>query len=323
MIYSRKRDGARAIRNAAFESFIGFNNIDTVEQFDRLYHKSEAIRKRGIKRGLGTNEYHRYIEDRALLESIKLIGEDWDKVYAAYAIRLFASWNTVFSDRYAITKLTANISDTISFSAEYDPIAPIKTPLDKPISIVDSEDDIANILYRLSYDLRATRIFIATGYMFESGLSRLLPALYSMNNSEAYQAELIVGDLYKYAKGIKFKSPNRATASLLNTLQQAHIVTALYTYPASFYHGKFYYISNGKTSYVIMGSSNVTLSAFQKNKEFDVIYRFDNQNGLNPLEQEFVDWYNALKADCQKLEELDESLCQTTRKSIERCRKAA
>ncbi len=307
IFYGRKRDAAKQLRNAAFETFAAFNSLETVDQFNQFYRRSKRI-QRQYRKGIGTTEYNRLIEDSALDYSIQNAGESIDELLGTYSIRLFEAWKAVFQQRYATTSIIGEFSDSIMFSAQYPRIEPIKTPLDRNITIINSEDEIPNILYRLSYDLKATKMFVATGYMYESGIRKLLPSFFSMDNIRGATVELIIGDLQKYARGAKCKTPNRATAVILNNLLGTHVVNRILTSPSKFYHGKFYYISNDSVSYIIMGSSNVTLSAYQKNKEFDVLYRFDHETGIDPLEQEFLDWYEALKGECMELSILDENM---------------
>ena len=309
LIYSRKRDCARLLRNAAFETFMAFNNLSTIDQFMQFYEQSEVIRKNKYKRGIGLQkDFRKYLIDEAFSESVKKAGENLEKVYLGFTIRLYGAHSSLFSNRFALTNFIIEVEDTVAFFAEYKPIPPIKTNLAVPISIIDDEDEIPDILYRLSYDMKASTLYIATGYLYDSGLARLLPVIDCMDNKIAYEVELIVGDLYHYAKGRKCKSPNRATISSLNYLRDSSFITKLFTHSSKFYHGKFYYISNGKISYVIMGSSNVTISAYQKNKEFDIVYRFERKDGVDPLEQAFLDWYKDLKSECIELNAIDESL---------------
>ncbi len=309
MMYSRKRDRVRLIRNAAFETFIAYNNIDTIEQFNNLYVHSKTVRMEKYKKGLSPNfSYDRLLIDDAISASIELAGEKTKRVFDAFKIRLAYAQNEIFNNRYAPTGFSVDLSDSISFSAEFKAIAPIRTVLERPISIVDDRDEIPDILYKLAYELQATELFIATGYMYESGLLRLLSAFSCMDNNTGCSVELIVGELYHYTQGKRCKSPNRATINALNSLMETGVVNRVYTYPSRFYHGKYYYISNGMISYIIMGSSNVTVSAYKKNKEFDVIYRFDRNNGIDPLEQDFLNWYSTLKKDCVKLDVIDERM---------------
>lgn len=81
------------------------------------------------------------------------------------------------------------------------------------------------------------------------------------------------------------------------------------TYPEKFYHGKFYYISNGEITYIITGSSNVTSTAYRANKELDVIFRFDEKN--DPLLLEFEDWYLETKNRSMVINSLDLSLFES------------
>ena len=309
MVFSRKRDRARLIRNAAFETFANWNKVETIEQFNLLYTESVTLYESRSRLGETPRfDYEKLLIDEAFSISANLAGIETERLYNTYRIKLAQAEKEIFNNRFALTGFHIDISESLGFLAVFEPIKPIKTSLEKPIVIIHDEDEIPNILYHIAFNLQATRMFIAVGYTYESGLDKLLPAIDSLNNNEGQMFELIVGDLSQYVKGKRCKSPNRATASLLNNLLKSKAISKLYTHPERFYHGKYYYIGNESTSYVIMGSSNVTLPAYQKNKELDVLYRFDRTKGTDPLEQEFLDWYEALKADCIELDELHEDM---------------
>ena len=52
-----------------------------------------------------------------------------------------------------------------------------------------------------------------------------------------------------------------------------------------FYHGKFYYIANDNKAFVIIGSSNISKTAYLNNYELDRLFEIDCNN---PEEQYFI-----------------------------------
>lgn len=200
---------------------------------------------------------------------------------------------------------------SISFSVKFIPLPEVKTLIDQDISIVDPDDKISDILYQIAVKIGANAFFAATGYTYDSGIRMLEPAIKCTRGiNESYYIELIIGDLQNYKPDIKQKCMNRKTAERINWLKDCHMLDHLYTYPDAFYHGKFYYISNGRISYVIVGSSNITESAYTKNRELDVMFRFERGEDGKPCEQEqmFLDWYADLKEKCVEIPRLNETL---------------
>lgn len=64
----------------------------------------------------------------------------------------------------------------------------------------------------------------------------------------------------------------------------------VYTYQPSFYHGKYYYLQNGTRGYVIVGSSNISNTAFNKNYELDIIHTFNPK-----MNNSFANWFFQLR----------------------------
>lgn len=196
------------------------------------------------------------------------------------------------------------------------PRVPIKTSLDSDISIVNKDDRISDILYNAALRIKATDYLIAVGYAYDSGLQLLTPAMmgarYSADTTEERderRAELVVGSLQNYDGETTIKQMSRASAQRLNDLKKNICIKKLYTCPHAFYHGKFYYIASDAEAYVIMGSSNITKTAYEKNYEFDMIYHFVRpKEAISTLEKQFLDWYQELISNCVELDSLDEKL---------------
>ena len=196
------------------------------------------------------------------------------------------------------------------------PRVPISTPLDCDIAIINRNDRISDVLYNAALKIRATDYLIAVGYAYDSGLHLLAPAMMGTrfsaertDNAKDRRAELVVGSLQHYDGQKRIKQMSRASAQRLNDLKKSICVKKLYTCPSTFYHGKFYYLASDQESYVIMGSSNITKPAYEKNYEFDVIYHFTRTaDDITGLEKQFIDWYQGLVSNCIELDMLDERL---------------
>ena len=196
------------------------------------------------------------------------------------------------------------------------PRVPIKTLLDSDISIVNKDDRISDILYNAALKIKATDYLIAVGYAYDSGLQLLAPAMmgtrYSADATEERderRAELVIGSLQNYDGETRIRQMSRASAQKINDFKKSICVKKLYTCPNTFYHGKFYYIASDKEAYVIMGSSNITKPAYEKNYEFDMIYHFVREKEkISSLERQFLSWYQELISNCIEIESLDEKL---------------
>lgn len=316
-IYNRGSNASIQIRNEAFEDFIQISGISNINDFNKLARRASSIRRNRYRKGFGDKNTIKYVDlliDKRVFDSLMFNHEDPELIIQMYSIRLFEAEKRIYNDRYISIDnsliLPENTESVISFFAEFIPIDKNKTPLDQDVSIIDKDDHISNILYQIAIETNANTFFAATGYAYESGIRMLLPAITCVRgNNKPHSIELIIGDLKNYKNDVKQKSMNRATASKLNWMKDSYLLDHLYTYPNAFYHGKFYYISNGKITYVIIGSSNITESAYSKNRELDLIFRFQKEGDeISEQEQMFYDWYINLRKNSIELHKLNETL---------------
>lgn len=317
-IYTRNTNASALVRNDAFKDFIEVSGLSNIRDFKKLARIAKKKRNSQYRKGIGHNRVVNLldllIDDRVIM-SMQQSEEDPDEIIVMFGIRLLLSEISIYQNRYISIDNMISFPDdtesTISFSADFVPVKKNKTPLEQDFSIIDAEDQIPNILYQIAIETRATTFYAATGYTYESGIRMLLPSIQCVRGYDrAHSIELVIGDLWKYRPDVNQKSMNRATAEWINWMKDCYSLDHLYTCPDSFYHGKFYYISNGKTSHVIVGSSNITASAYTKNRELDVMFRFERGEDGHPCEQEqmFLDWYDDLKKNCTEISRLDETL---------------
>lgn len=316
LFYDRGQDAIANVRNSAFEDFVDISKIDSVESLKDCIRKAKQIRNKKYKKGLArqTGIYDvDLLFDNKLRSSINKCGDSFDDVRGSYCIRLLEAEKQIFDNRYISVNnemyfIGEETLDSILFSVEFVPIEPVITPLDKKVSIIDRADKIPNILYRIAVDIEADVFYAATGYAFESGIQMLVPVLTCVKgNNKPHSIDISIGSLNTYREGVKQKKTNRITAAKLNWLKDCFLIDHLYTHPEKFYHGKFYYISNGKTTYAIIGSSNITESAYIRNRELDVIFRFDEGED-SQFKNSINEWYEAFRNDCRELPRLDEDM---------------
>ena len=98
--------------------------------------------------------------------------------------------------------------------------------------------------------------------------------------------ELVVGSLQTYGSSRKNTKIDRNSVIALNNFRNEYPMT-LYTYQNSFYHGKFITLLMIIKAFVIIGSSNISKTAYLNNYELDLLFEIDCNN---PEEQDFINW---------------------------------
>lgn len=170
----------------------------------------------------------------------------------------------------------------------------------KKCSVLNNNIVLNELMIKLGEQIKATQFFAAVGFSFSSGL-RLVKPLMDQIRSNNGKIELVVGSLQTYGSGRKNTKIDRNSVIALNNFKNEYPLT-LYTYQNSFYHGKFYYIANDNKAFVIVGSSNISKTAYLNNYELDLLFEIDCNN---PEEQDFINWFKKFKSECIKIEELN------------------
>ena len=170
----------------------------------------------------------------------------------------------------------------------------------KKCSVLSNNIVLNELLIKLGEQIKATQFFAAVGFSFSSGL-RLVKPLMDQVRSNNGKIELVVGALQTYGSSRKNTKIDRNSVIALNNFRNEYPLT-LYTYQNSFYHGKFYYIANDNKAFVIIGSSNISKTAYLNNYELDLLFEIDCNN---PEEQDFINWKEKFKSECVKIEELN------------------
>lgn len=153
----------------------------------------------------------------------------------------------------------------------------------KKCSVLSNNIVLNELLIKLGEQIKATQFFAAVGFSFSSGL-RLVKPLMDQVRSNNGKIELVVGALQTYGSSRKNTKIDRNSVIALNNFRNEYPLT-LYTYQNSFYHGKFYYIANDNKAFVIIGSSNISKTAYLNNYELDRLFEIDCNN---PEEQYFI-----------------------------------
>lgn len=166
---------------------------------------------------------------------------------------------------------------------------------------VIGHDEVLNeYLCEIAEKINANIFYAATGFLYTSGLRLLTPIINCVQNN-AGVINFIVGSLQHYERGNK-KINRDSILSLQKLLQNSKV--KLYTYQKAFYHGKFYYVANDSVAYIIIGSSNISRTAYINNYELNTVFKVER---YSQEERKFLDWYNGFRSECVQITSLDET----------------
>lgn len=167
------------------------------------------------------------------------------------------------------------------------------------VKILPHNTIISELLFDLARDINANYFCSAVGFTFSSGLKMLTPLMKLIYDNDG-ELELIIGALQNVNQGGKMFKIDLGSAIYINRLI-SDFKLKLYSYSNTFYHGKFYYLSNNTKAYVILGSSNISKTAFLDNYELDIVITLD----LNKNSGEYKNWFDSFKKECVQLPKLD------------------
>ncbi len=213
-----------------------------------------------------------------------------------------------YAESIADTSLVLSVNDFIEKNIFHDTdisfleTQKIEIEHDKDYScrLIKSTESVNELLLKCAIQIRAHTFYAAVGYVYSSGL-QLLDPLFSIISNQSSKSELIIGALQNYEILDIIQKMNKQTACSLNKMIIENKVN-LYTYNDAFYHGKFYFLCGDEKGYAIIGSSNMTQSAYLENYELDLLISFKVGS---IKENELKDWYEALKIDSQKIYSLE------------------
>lgn len=167
--------------------------------------------------------------------------------------------------------------------------------------IIPANVEVNELLTNLAIEIDASEFYASVGFVFSSGLSLLTPLIQYISSKSGH-LEIIAGSLQSINGLSKHTKIDKQTVCHLNRLL-SNTCLKLYTFEESFFHGKFYYLSGLSKAYVIIGSTNISKTAFFSNRELDVIFPIDlSAQSNNP----FLNWYKEFKKQCTSITYLDE-----------------
>lgn len=139
----------------------------------------------------------------------------------------------------------------------------------------------------------------AVGFVYESGLRIIENELKLIAQRDNSDIEMIIGALQHFDCKNPGTKIDRKTVKKINEMMD-NLGVKVYTYQPSFYHGKYYYLQNGTRGYVIVGSSNISNTAFNKNYELDIIHTFNPK-----MNNSFANWFFQLRNGSKEITELE------------------
>ena len=142
---------------------------------------------------------------------------------------------------------------------------------------------------------------MAVGFIFSSGLKLLYPLINYIYDADG-TIELITRSLQSFENEGRNNKIDKGTVIFLNKLID-EINLSLFTYTDTFYHGKFYYLANDEKAYILIGSSNISKTAFLGNYELDTLITVDLKNE----KKQFLYWYEEFRQQCKLISHLDDT----------------
>lgn len=175
--------------------------------------------------------------------------------------------------------------------------------------ILNSQDDmmilrkntIDSVINGIVRKANITKLYAATGFVFSSGLRLLQESLNLVNNRNG-KCRIVAGSLINYANKNANNKIDKTTVQYLNALLRNKKIE-LYSYMEAFYHGKFYYLCDENFAYIIIGSSNISKTAFHSNHELDILHKVKLGSNQDIL---FSNWFDKFISQCDKITKLDE-----------------
>lgn len=171
----------------------------------------------------------------------------------------------------------------------------------KDAMMVLRKNTIDSVINGIVRKANITKLYAATGFVFSSGL-RLLQESLNIINDRNGKFRIVAGSLNSCANENVNNKIDKTTVNYLNALIRDKKIE-LYSYIGAFYHGKFYYLCNEDYAYIIIGSSNISKTAFRSNFELDILHKVKLGSSQDKL---FSNWFNGFLSQCDKITNLDE-----------------
>lgn len=172
--------------------------------------------------------------------------------------------------------------------------------------ILDPDDDLSYHLLRISEVIEITELKVAVGYLYDTGLNMISEIINNLFQ-QGKKFKCIIGSLQNYYKGSTEKKVkidiNKETISLLNYYSTINM--QLRTLKERFYHGKIFIMKGKKVDCIIIGSSNISAIAFNKNYELNELIIISKNSTEN---NQYECYFEKLWEKCYDIEAIDENI---------------
>lgn len=174
--------------------------------------------------------------------------------------------------------------------------------------VLNPEENLSYHLLEISKIIEITELKVAVGYLYDTGLNMISSIIENVFQQDK-KIKCIIGSLQNYYKASSEKKVkieiNRETISLLNYYSTTNMQVR--TLKERFYHGKIFILEGKKVDCVIIGSSNISASAFNKNYELNELKIISKNNrGKNQYEY----YFENLWEKCYDIEMIDENIIE-------------
>ena len=169
-------------------------------------------------------------------------------------------------------------------------------------NIILKENTIDRVINGIVRKREIIKFYAATGFVFSSGL-KILQESFDKIRERKGECTIIVGTLMNYLNNKKSDKIDRKTAKYLNNLLDKDEIK-IFSHMTSFYHGKLYYLSDQNNSYIIIGSSNISKTAFHTNCEVDILNIIPRESEQDKI---FQQWLKNFTNSCEQIKYLDEN----------------
>lgn len=173
------------------------------------------------------------------------------------------------------------------------------------LKIIDKYEPIDEIINYICDTIHVRDIYIASGYVYKSGLELIKPSL-EISKKNNGEIKIIIGSLQKYRNAVSYNTSmlygmDKDTAQYINDLTQEYRIK-ISTFEEKFYHGKYYLLKGKDKTCLILGSSNVSSSGFKLNRELNILQVFNNDSLKS---DKFLEWFNSFWFECYEILELE------------------
>lgn len=169
--------------------------------------------------------------------------------------------------------------------------------------VIEGNENLGEYINFICRYIKSHKIDIAMGYVFDSGLTLLEETFDFILNNKGV-CNLVVGNLQNYNKGnqkekIRLDITSNTVHKLNKFISEG---ISIRTLNDRFYHGKIMLLEGENVNVVIMGSSNISASAYLENYEINTLFVF-NKNSIEF--NQYRSWFDVFWSKCDIINFID------------------